>query len=501
MKNILKCSFCFAAAGALALTSLPVSALSQEETVYAKLQSNGNVQTISVTEHLINDLRDNDLFDKSILTNIENLNGFEGFVVDGENIKWNAQGADIYYRGDATKELPIKLHASYYLDGEEKSLEQMLGKSGKIEIRLKYTNLSKVDNMWTPFVVMVATTLDENKVSDVNVTNGKAISNGRTMAVTAVAAPGLYESLGLEALRGTDEIVISYKTERFELSDIYTLVTPKLLEDDDLKVFAELDDLSAKSSQLAQSSEQLVAGANRLRDGIKELQAALAQISKGLAGQSSDFILGQEAMAQVMQKVQMAAEAKVQAQSATIRAEIKQQLAGNSVLKDALQLEAEKLCSAQIGGAACPTSAISEVALKLETELEEQLFQNSYQLAITVARQTAAATAEGVINQMVQMVGNGMGDALMNGLNVMSSSVNALAKGADDLSAGMTKFDREGIQALNNFVNGTMKTTSDKVKRLTKLADEYNNYAGLASGSQGTTKFILMIEGKKSENS
>ena len=29
----------------------------------------------------------------------------------------------------------------------------------------------------------------------------------------------------------------------------------------------------------------------------------------------------------------------------------------------------------------------------------------------------------------------------------------------------------------------------------------YNNYAGLASGSQGTTKFILMIEGKKSENS
>ena len=497
MKKVIKSSICLATAGALALTPLPTFALSQDETVYAKLQANGEVRTISVTEHLVNDLKDNELFDKSILTNVENLNGFEGFVADGENVKWDAQGKDIYYRGEATKDLPVKLEVSYYLDGEEKSLDQMLGRSGKVEIRLKYTNLSKVGNVWTPFVAMVATTLDESKVSDVEVTNGKAISNGRSVAVTAVAAPGLYESLGLEELRGTDEVALTYETEKFELGDIYTIVTPKLLDSEDLKVFAELDSLSAKSNQLAQSSGQLVTGANSLRDGIKELQAVLTQISKGLSGQTGELTLGQTEIAQITQKVQAAAEAKVQAQSATIRAGIKQQLAGNNVLKDALQLEAEKLCSAQIGGATCPASAVAEVAAKLSAELEEQLFQSSYQLALTTAKQTAAATAEGVVGQMIQAVGNGMGDALMSGLNTMLAGVNKLAKGAEDLSAGMAKFDREGIQPLNIFVNGKVKVTSNKVKQLTKLADEYNNYAGIAEGAEGTTKFVLMIEGRK----
>ena len=98
---------------------------------------------------------------------------------------------------------------------------------------------------------------------------------------------------------------------------------------------------------------------------------------------------------------------------------------------------------------------------------------------------------------MIQAVGNGMGDALMSGLNTMLAGVNKLAKGADDLSAGMAKFDREGIQPLNNFVNGKVKVTSNKVKQLTQLADDYNNYAGIAEGAEGTTKFVLMIEGRK----
>ena len=56
MKKIIKSSMSLATAGVLALTPLPSFALSQDETVYVKLQENGVVKTISVTEHLINDL-------------------------------------------------------------------------------------------------------------------------------------------------------------------------------------------------------------------------------------------------------------------------------------------------------------------------------------------------------------------------------------------------------------------------------------------------------------
>lgn len=496
MKKIIKSSMCLATAGVLALTPLPSFALSQDETVYVKLQENGVVKTISVTEHLINDLKDNELFDRSILTNIENLNGFEGFVVEGENVKWDANGKDIYYRGDAAKELPVKLSVSYFLDDEEKTPEEMLGKAGKVEIRLKYTNLSKVGNIWTPFVAMVATTLDESKVSNVTVTNGKAISNGRNVAITAVAAPGLYESLGLAELKNTGEVVLSYETTKFELGDIYSIVTPKLLDSDDLKVFSELDNLSAKSNQLAESSGQLVAGAKSLNDGMKQLQSVITTMSQKLAGQGG-LTLDDVEMAEITQKVQAAAAAKVQAQSATIRAGIKQQLAANQILKDAIRLEAEKLCSAKIGGASCPAEAVVEVESQLLAGIEEQLFQSSYQLALTTARQTAAATAEGVVAQMMQVVSAGLGDALVSGLNTMLAGVNRLARGAEELSAGMVRFDQEGIQPLNNFVNGKVRVTSGKVKQLMKLADEYDNYAGLMDGAEGTTKFVLMVEGRK----
>ena len=82
-------------------------------------------------------------------------------------------------------------------------------------------------------------------------------------------------------------------------------------------------------------------------------------------------------------------------------------------------------------------------------------------------------------------------------LDQMLTGVDKLAKGANDLSTGMARFDREGIQTLTNFVNGKIKVTTNKVKQLAKLAENYDNYAGIAENTEGSTKLILMIEGKK----
>ena len=134
--------------------------------------------------------------------------------------------------------------------------------------------------MYTPFVVAVATTLDETKVSNVKVTNGRAVNNGRTTAIAAVAAPGLYESLGITELKDADTITISYETEKFELGDIYSIITPKILDSVDLKTFTELDDLYASSNKLAVSSKQLVEGTNSLKSGVNELKMVSCRPSK-----------------------------------------------------------------------------------------------------------------------------------------------------------------------------------------------------------------------------
>lgn len=496
MKNISKSLLCLIAAVAVGLTpSASVAALTQNETVYAKLQFSGDVRYVSVTEHLVNDLKESQLFDESILSEIENLNGYEGFIMDGEKVTWDANGKDIYYRGRTEKTLPIKLEISYKLNGEEKSLEEILGKSGKVEIRLEYTNLSKVGNMYTPFVAAVATTFDEAKVRNVEVTNGKAVSNGRTVAVSAIAAPGLYESLGLEELKGTDEVKISFEAQEFALGDIYSIVTPKILDTVDLTTFAELDDLYAKSNQLAASSQQLVNGAAALKDGANELQVGVQKAKQTIRGASTK--LDEATLTKIRTAASNTAAAQVEAQRATIEATIKAQVENNTVMMDALNLEAAKLCSAQIGGATCPTEAIAGVQAQLVAGVEANMAESSMTLAKTTAMQTAAATAENVAIQVASTIQEAMMPSVISALDMILGGVNQLAAGADKLNNGMVQFDREGIQALNNFVNGKVRVTTDKVERLVKMADAYNNYAGLASGAKGTTKFILMVEGKK----
>ncbi len=496
MKKFLKNSICFTMAGALALLPVtPSLAMTQDETVYVKLSENGETKHISVVGHLVNDLKENELFTKTTLKDLENLNGLESFVVEGENVKWSAQGKDIYYRGTTEKELPIKLEVAYKLDGEEKTPNEILGKSGRVEIKLRYINLAKSGNMYVPFVAAVATTLDESKVSNVNVTNGKATGNGRTVAVAAVAAPGLYESLGLEELRGTDEVVISFDTKKFELSDIYSIVTPKLLDNVDLNTFAELDELYASTNKLSTSSKQLVDSSNSLKSGIVELRAAVVQAKVQLSRQGN--LIDNTMLTQIKAAASAQAEQQVEAQRATIATGIKAQVEGNQVLIHALELQAQEICNAKIGGAICPAEDVKPITMQLVTTVENSMIESSVNLAKTTAKQTATVTAESIATQVANAVQNGMGEAVIMALDQMLTGVDKLAKGANDLSTGMARFDREGIQTLTNFVNGKIKVTTNKVKQLAKLAENYDNYAGIAENTEGSTKLILMIEGKK----
>ena len=472
-------------------------ALSQDETVYTKLESDGSVSETSVVRHLKNSTRDYQLFDQTILGNIENLNGFESFKVEDGKVVWDANGNDIYYRGETQKELPIQVAVTYKLDGVEKSLDEIVDTSGKIEISYKFKNLSKAGDMYTPFVAALATTFKEGAVSGLEVSNGKVESNGRTLAVAAVAAPGLYESLGIEELKGSDEIVLRFETEKFEMSDVYTVVTPKLLDSEDLKVFAELDTLSESANVLANSSRQLVNGSASLNAGLSELRAGIVAAKQQMGAFATN--IDNATMAQIKSAAVAGAEQAVEAKRAEIEAGVNAQLAGSPELLNALHLQAEAMCSAQIGGAICPDAQIQAVEAQLVAGIKNQLVESSMLIAKQTARETASATAEQVATQVAGTIQAKVAPAVAGALDTILGGVDRLVQGAGELNAGMTKFDQEGIQPLANFVNGKIKVTANKVERLLKLSEDYQSYAGIADDAEGETKFIVMIEGKKAE--
>ncbi len=99
----------------LTLEATPVWALSKDETIYAKLNSDGSTNSITVSEHLNNN-GSMEIIDRSHLNNINNVNGDETYTKKDDKLVWETKGNDIYYQGDTSEELPISIDIKYFLN-------------------------------------------------------------------------------------------------------------------------------------------------------------------------------------------------------------------------------------------------------------------------------------------------------------------------------------------------------------------------------------------------
>lgn len=296
--------------GALLCTMLayttPVLAFTKDETVYSKTDANGNAYSTIVSDHITNENQDKMINDISDLLNIKNVNGDEEFSQDGNNLVWNADGSDIYYQGESQKDLPIECNIKYELDGKEITTQELAGKSGKVKITIEYKNKDahtvningKNEILYTPFVVVCGTILDNEHHRNIEITNGKVIDDGSKTTVLGISLPGMQESLNIkkDKLDIPDTIEITMDSTDFELSNIVTYVTPKIIEEDDLDIFNKLDGIYSQVNTLQSSSKQIEDGANNLKAGVytykeksQEFNSAMTQIAQGTGTINSNY--------------------------------------------------------------------------------------------------------------------------------------------------------------------------------------------------------------------
>lgn len=87
----------------IGINLVPVWAMTKEETVYSKINLEGEVYSSKVSTHLINEEEQDLIQDMTDLLNIQNTNGEEEYVQEGDSLVWKAGGKDIYYEGDLQK--------------------------------------------------------------------------------------------------------------------------------------------------------------------------------------------------------------------------------------------------------------------------------------------------------------------------------------------------------------------------------------------------------------
>ena len=266
-----------------------VLAMNKTETIYENLNSNGERTNIVVSNHL-SDIGDkNTINDNTILKDILNINGDEEYKLDGNNLTWNNNGKDIYYQGSTDEKSPITVKISYKLDDKDIDIKDLIGKSGNVKIKLDFENNSydivdlgsTNERIYTPFVTTVGTVIGDN-ATNVSITNGKAVSTGNRTIVVGIATPYLDKSLDISDLSDYNSIEISYDTDSFDLSDIYVVSTPKLLEDTDLSVFDKLDSAVSGINELSTGVSKLKAGASELSNGANTLATGASKLSTGI---------------------------------------------------------------------------------------------------------------------------------------------------------------------------------------------------------------------------
>lgn len=267
--------------------------ISKEETVYVISDATGNVTETIVSDWLKNPEGADTLSDSTDLSDIENVKGDEVFQKkDGDVITWEANGSDIYYQGKSTKETPIDVKISYFLDDKEVSPEEIAGKSGKVKIRFDYTNKQKeeitvdgkTETIYVPFAVVSGMILPVDNFTNVTVSNGKVISEGNNNIVVGLAFPGLEDSIGLDEnseIEIPDYVEVTANAENFELSMTVSLAMSDILDTVDISGDLDFSEIGDKMNELTDATDQLLDGSGQLADGTKTLKDGTKTLADG----------------------------------------------------------------------------------------------------------------------------------------------------------------------------------------------------------------------------
>ncbi len=513
----------------IGLTLMPLNtyALTKNETVYTILNSDGSVNKTTVNESILNKMNVKEINDYTVLDDIINLSSGSEYSKNGKNLTWSLNDSNILYKGTTDKSLPISVKVTYKLNGEKKELKDILGKSGNVEIIIDYTNLDKhtvnvygtKTAMYTPFVVVTGTYIDNKNNSDIKVTNGKTYETAGKTFVSMISTPGLIESLG--GSKELNEVKISYKTTKFELNSIYSVVMPKIVDKSILSNFDKLDPIYSKFSELQTNMDLIVSSSKELKDGTSLLKNTLNNSIGNLTTEnlltkekkdliSSSAVDGvnktftEEYVNNLSESVWKEVEASMANGDEALEAKVKNILVNYltevGLLRDYVNCETGKAV-VSMGGEmtseqqrSCALVLADKALPYFETltnEVSSYVAEKvSKSVSASVSKNVALETAKSISVEVSTSVTNQLLTETKKSLNELYLGITKIDDGMNALYNGLDKYNKEGINTLSNALNNA-KTMEEKVKALVNLGSEYNSFAG--SNMDSDTKFIMVI--------
>ncbi|MDY2683060.1 MAG: hypothetical protein SOV54_10085 [Faecalibacterium prausnitzii] len=260
----------------------------KSETVYAVMNGDGSIKSTTVSEHLYNAAGLSSVTDKTSLTNIQNTESDAPFTQNGEELVWNTDDTDVYYKGNTSRALPVEAKVTYTLDGQEAPLEDLLGKSGHLTVTIALTNNEtgtvevngKTRTIVTPLITAVGVLFGQD-ATNLSAGHGIVESAAKSNVAAFVTLPGVRDSLsGLlpEDLDTVEDYLQDTVTVEADVTDftcpqvmIACATSTAALGTDNVFDLSGIDELTDGVGKLNDAMSQLLDGAAQLVDGTAQL--------------------------------------------------------------------------------------------------------------------------------------------------------------------------------------------------------------------------------------
>ena len=274
------------------------SSFSKSETVYAVMNGDGSIKSTTVSEHLYSASGLANVTDKTTLTDIQNNESDAEFTQNGEELVWNTNDTDVYYKGNTDKALPIDVKVTYALDGQEAALEDLIGKSGHLTVTVALKNNEtgtvnvngKDRTIVTPLITAVGVILGGD-ASNVTAEHGMVESAAKSSVAAFVTLPGVKDSLSGLLPDEVDSIEDYLQDTVTVEADVTELTCPQVmvacatstaaLGTSNVFDLSSINDLTDGINQLNDAMSQLMDGASQLVDGTSQLANGVLALLDG----------------------------------------------------------------------------------------------------------------------------------------------------------------------------------------------------------------------------
>ena len=274
------------------------SSFSKSETVYAVMNGDGSIKSTTVSEHLYSASGLANVTDKTTLTDIQNTESDAEFTQNGEELVWNTNDTDVYYKGNTDKALPIDVKVTYALDGQEAALEDIIGKSGHLTVTVNLKNNEtgtvnvngKDRTIVTPLITAVGVILGGD-ASNVTAEHGMIESAAKSSVAAFVTLPGVKDSLSgllpdeVDSIEDylQDTVTVEADVEDFTCPQVMVACATSTAALGTSNVFdlSSINDLTDGINQLNDAMSQLMNGASQLVDGTSQLAGGVLALLDG----------------------------------------------------------------------------------------------------------------------------------------------------------------------------------------------------------------------------